>query len=142
MPAFDAGSVVEPLEYKFEAFVPGCNGVIREPSDRQVADYLAGVKNLVKSFRGQLPEDLLSGSADPAALMTAAEDLDPELVVKFHAELAGLIAALCSGEPSKEQILALPIRIRGVFYDWLQREVMSPEAAPGGGSTQAATARR
>jgi hypothetical protein len=28
--------------------VPGCHGVVAEPTDRQIADYLAGIKKLVK----------------------------------------------------------------------------------------------
>ena len=49
--------------------------------------------------------------------------------------MAGIAAGLCSGEPSKDDILRLPPRIRAMFLAWLQREVMSPEAAPGGGSS-------
>lgn len=136
MPGFNAATVVEPLDYDFRT--PGNpnapHGTVREPTDRQLAEYLAGIKALLARFRGQLPEDLLAGDANPGDLINAVEDLDPEIVIQFHAEMAGLFAELCSGEPSKDQILALPIRIRAMFYGWLQQEVMSPEAAPGGGS--------
>lgn len=141
MAGFDAGSVVDPLDYKFEAFVPGCNGTIREPSDRQIADYLAGIKGLVKEYQDKLPPSLISGGTDAASLAVAVEDLDPEIVVSFHDAIAGLFAELCSGQPSKADILGLPPRTRAMFYQWLQQEVMSPEAAAGGGNAQARTLR-
>ena len=165
MAGFDAASVVEALDYAFDSckgdhegscwrgseteprpakctvFVPGCHGVVAEPTDRQIAGYLSGIKKLVKDYQGQLPDNLVTGEADAAALTDAAEELDPEVVVRLHGDVAGLFAGLCSGEPSREDILRLPPRIRAFFYRWLQQEVMSPEAAPGGGRTQVKTLR-
>jgi hypothetical protein len=37
--------------------------------------------------------------------------------------------------------MALPMRIRTIFYRWLQEEVMSPEAVSGGGNAQVTTLR-
>jgi hypothetical protein len=137
---FDAASVVEPLDYTLKPHVDRA-GTIREPTDQQIAAYLAGVKKLIKDFRGQLPDEMLAGSTDVGAMLTAVEDLDADITVKFNDEMAGLAADLCSGEPSKDDILSLPPRIRAMFLAWLQREVMSPEAAPGGGKTQVKTLR-
>jgi len=141
--AFDAGSVVEPLTWNFASLKDPAgkpyvdkSGVVREPTDRQLADYLAGIKKLIKEFRGKLPDDLMTGTATPAELTSAVDDLDPETVTQFHAGLAAVVADLCSGTPSKDDLLGLPIRIRSVFYTWLQQEVMAPEAAPGGGNAQ------
>lgn len=138
MAGFNAATVVEPLDYDFRTKdnPKGKYGVIREPNDRQIADYMSGVKTLVKGLRADLPEAIAKGGddVDIAALFMAVDDLDPEVVVKFHDDMAGIFASLCSGEPSKEDILSVPIRIRVVFYGWLQTEVMSPEVAPGAGS--------
>jgi len=136
MAGFNAATVVEPLDYDFRTKEnpKAIHGVIKEPNDRQIADYMAGVKKLVKTLQSDLPDALQTGSDDLTALFMAVDDLDPEIIVKFHDEMAGLFAALCSGEPSKEDLLTLPIRIRVVFYGWLQQEVMSPEVAPGAGS--------
>lgn len=138
MAGFNAATVVEPLDYDFRTKdnPKGKYGVIREPNDRQIADYMSGVKTLVKGLRADLPEAIAKGGddVDIAALFMAVDDLDPEVVVKFHDDMAGIFAALCSGDPSKEDILSVPIRIRVVFYGWLQTEVMSPEVAPGAGS--------
>lgn len=141
MAGFNAAAVVEPLEYTLRPHVDKA-GIIREPTDRQIADYLAGFKKLIKDFRGQMPDGLVAGgTSDIAAILTAVEDLDPEVILKFNAETAALFADLCSGDPSKDDILALPPRIRAMFLAWVQREVMSPEAAPGGGSGQVKTLR-
>lgn len=141
MPGFNAATVVEPLDYDFRTTEnpKAPHGVIKEPTDRQLADYLAGIKKLLAKFKGQLPESLLGGDVNPVDLFNAMDDLDPEVVVNFHADMAGLFAELCSGDPSKADILGLPIRVRAIFYAWLQQEVMSPEAAPGAGSGQVVT---
>lgn len=143
MAGFNAETVVEPLDYDFRTKdnPDARHGTIREPSDRQIADYMAGIKQLVRDFQGKLPESLVAGDADAASLTDATEDLDPEIVMELNGALATLLAALCSDEPSREDILRLPPRIRAHFYAWLQREVMSPEAAPGGGRAQVKTLR-
>ena len=140
MAGFDAGNVVEPLDYTLKPHVDK-SGTVKEPTDQQIAAYLAGVQKLVRDFRGKLPDAMIAGGGDVGAMLTAVEDMDPEVAVKFNEELAALAAALCSGEPSQEDILAVPPRIRGKFMVWLQGEVMNPEAAAGGGSGQARTLR-
>jgi hypothetical protein len=139
MAGFDSGAVVEPLDYTFEAHIKGCKGTIAEPTDQQLADYLAGLKKLVKEYQGQLPDGLIQGESNVTDLMSAVDDLEPDIIVKFHDGIAGLFAGLCSGDPDKATLLKLPIRIRSVFYAWLQQEVMSPEAAPGAGIAQVVT---
>lgn len=143
MAGFNAGTVVEALDYDFrtKADPDAIHGTVREPTDRQIAEYMAGIKKLVRDYQGKLPEGLVTGTADAASLTDAAEDLDPEVVIGLHGDVATLFAALCSNEPSREDILRLAPRIRAHFYGWLQREVMNPEAAPGGGSSQARTLR-
>lgn len=134
MAKFDAAKVVEELAYDFR---PHCDkyGTVREPSDRQLADYMAQSKKLAASLKEKLPEGILdSDSASATEMFDAVENLDPEIVVEFHQDMAGIFATLCSGDPSRDDILRLPIRIRVMFYAWLQQEVMNPEAVPGGGS--------
>jgi hypothetical protein len=131
MPAFDSGSVVEPLDYSFEKHIPGCKGTVQEPTDKQIAKYLADVKKMSAEMKASLPEGI--DADDPMELLAAMETLDTDIVLKMHDTLAGIYASLCSGEPSKATLLKLPARIRVMFYAWLQQEVMAPEAAPGGG---------
>jgi hypothetical protein len=165
MAGFNAGTVVEALDYAFDSckgehegscwrgseaeprpakctvFVPGCHGAIAEPTDRQIAVYQAGLRNLAKEYEGKLPASMLAGDASAAALTEAAMAVDPEIVIELHGDIAALFAALCSDEPSREDILKVPPRIRAFFYQWLAGEVMSPEAASGGGNAQVKTLR-
>jgi hypothetical protein len=134
LPAFSAESVVEALDYSFLPYTDA-KGTIREPADKQIASFLTGVKKVVKESEDKLPETV--DPADPSSVMEALDDLDPEDVVSLMGKMAGLYADLCSGDPSKAQIMALPMRVRQQFYVWLQSEVMSPEAGPGAGKAQA-----
>ena len=131
MPAFNAETVVEALEFTFEPFVRGCHGVIKEPDDRQVAVFLDGIKKVTAEAKADLPADVAADS--PAELIDAAENLDPEVVVKLMRDMAETYSGLCSGFPSADQILGLSMRRRQGFYTWLMNEVMNPEAGPGAG---------
>lgn len=136
---FNAGTVVEALDWTFEPFVPGAKGVIAEPGDAQIKTYLAAVKALGAKIRADIPD--APDSTDPTDLLAALEGLDLDGVAELTGEMAGIVSDLCSGTPSKDTILALPPRRRTMFYGWLQQEVMSPEAAPGGGRAQVTTLR-
>lgn len=135
MAGFKAEGVVEALDYDFRPYV-NASGTIKEPSDRQIADFLATVKTVIKEAQeegGGLPD--VPGD-DPAALLQAMDDLDPEIVTRLMAKMTSAYSALCSGKPTATQIASLPMRIRQVFFNWLQSEVMSPEVVTGAGSGQ------
>jgi hypothetical protein len=134
VPAFNAATVVEALDWTFEPFVPGARGQIQEPTDDQIDAYLKSLKDLTASVRDKVPD--VPDGADPVDLMAAIDDLDATVVRELTEKMAEICAALCSGAPSQEQILALPPRRRTMFYGWLQQEVMSPEAAPAAGNAQ------
>jgi hypothetical protein len=135
---FNAATVVLPLDWTFEPFVQA-KGTVKEPTDDQIVKFLAGIKDLVARLHEKAEASV--ESRDPADLVDAIEELDPAVVGEFHQSLAGIFAALCSNEPASEQILGVPMRIRVLFYAWLRQEVMSPEAAPGGGDAQVTTLR-
>jgi hypothetical protein len=130
LPAFSAESVVEALDYSFKPYTDA-KGTIREPTDKLIASFLTGIKKVVKESEDKLPKTV--DPDDPSSVMDALEDLDPEDMVSLMDKMAGLYANLCSGDPSKTQIKALPMRVRQQFFQWLQTEVMSPEAGPGAG---------
>jgi hypothetical protein len=136
MAGFNAAAVVEALDYTFEPYAPGCTGSVREPDDKQIADYMAATRQMVNDFRGRLPDELIGGATTITSVLDGVENLDVTVMAEFTGAMAEVAAALCSGTPSKEDILKLPPRRRAHFYAWLQREVMSPEAAPGGGKSQ------
>lgn len=130
---FNAATVVEDLDWTFEPFVQA-KGKIKEPNDDQINGFLKDFKAIVAEVRAKVPT--VAEDADPVDLMSALDDMDLDSVDELTGKLAGLYAALCSGEPSRETILALPPRRRAMFYGWLQQEVMNPEAAPAAGNAQ------
>ena len=69
-------------------------------------------------------------------MLKAIDELEPEKFVEVMTELADMHAKLCSGKPSRAQILAVPIRRRLALFAYLQGEVMSPELVPAGGGQQ------
>lgn len=135
MPQFDAGSVVEPLECKLKPYTD-FDDAIPEPSDKQVGVFLRGLREIMADARELSGADLTAGT-DPNEVVKALDVLDPEKFVEITSRWAALYADLCSGRPSKAQILAVPLRRRQLFYAWLQEEVLSPEAGPGAGNGQA-----
>lgn len=132
MPGFNAGSVVEPLDYDFNPYIKA-EGVIKEPTDKQIGGLLASIKDLGKKITADAGIDGLN-TEDPFAVMLALENLDPDVFVTVMGDMAATFSELCSGHPTKTQILGLPLRVRMGFYTWLMSEVINPEASTGAGS--------
>jgi|SRR5215469_2963438 len=132
MPAFDAGTVVEALDWDFTKAGVKAKGTVPEPSDKKIGQFLDGLKKLYedaqKSGLAVEGDDL-----SPSQMVEALNSLTGEAFEKFMADTAALFAQLCSDRPSTEQLLGLPLRVRAHFYAWLQTEVINPEAGTGGG---------
>jgi hypothetical protein len=139
MAGFDAGKAVSPLDYTLKPYID-VGGRLKEPSDRQIADFMDGIKGLFKQAKAAGLEGLENADeGDPNALMDALDQLSGDAVVEMFETMAGMYADLCSGVPSKEQLLQLPLRVRGAFYEWVQNEVINPEAAPAAGMRPVST---
>lgn len=139
MPGFNAGAVVEKLEYDFSAFGGG-SGVIAEPSDKLLGDFMAGLKDIAALAQKLVPDlDGIPDDPAPADIAVVLDQLDTDSYVQVMEKMAALHSALCSGTPAEEDILRVPPRIRMLFYGWLQREVMNPEPLPGAGKTPQVT---
>lgn len=135
MPAFNAADVVEALEWDFHGAGVKAKGVTPEPTDRQIGDFLDGLKKLFEGSRELLPGDV-SAAATPEQMLEAMSAVTGDAFVDMMAGIAGLFAELCSNKPTKDQLLALPLRVRVHFYGWVQSEVVNPEAVTGGGNAQ------
>ena len=138
MPKFDAGAVVESLEWDFTgAGVPElvkAKGIVPEPSDAAIGRFLDGLKQLYLKSQGEaLAGASIGPDATPEDMLDALSSLSGDDFVSFMADTAGLFAELCGDSPSQAQLLALPARVRVRFYGWIQAEVVSPEAAPAAG---------
>lgn len=135
MPKFEAANVVEPLTYDFRPYVDA-SGTIDEPSDKMVGVFMSEIQGITSGGLGRVgisQEDIAEAGDDPSKIMDAVAGLKPDEMVKVFADMAAAYAKLCDGKPSKAQLLKLPLRVRVLFFGWLQREVMSPEAAPPAG---------
>lgn len=133
MPSFNAGSVVDPLDYDFTAFNGG-KGTIAEPTDAQVGDFMQGMRDLMREAReitGAAGVDM--SDATLAELGVALDQLDSEVYQDFARKMGRLHAGLCGAQPTYEDIMAVPVRIRNLFFAWLSGEVMNPEAKSGAG---------
>lgn len=137
MPQFDAETIVDPIKLKLLPYVEGFDWtVIAEPSDRQIGEFLKGLKELMSGAMKTIGIEDGVDVTDPEQMMRALDDLEPDKFVEVQETMAALHAGLCSDCPSKEQLLKVPMRRRMALFNWLQGEVLNPEAAPGGGNAQ------
>jgi len=137
MPSFDAAAIVEPIHVKLMPYAQFDEDV-QEPSDKQLGAFLSALKKLQGS--GGLAAIGIEGGlidiTDQGAVMKAIDELEPDKFVEVMTELADMHSKLCSGKPSRAQILAVPIRRRLALFAYLQGEVMSPEIEPAAGGPQ------
>jgi len=135
MPTFDASTVVEALDWDFHAAGVKAKGTIPEPSDAAIGKFLDDVKTLYTKAQGSgLAIEIDRAELTPSQMLDALSSVTGEAYVTFMADLAEIFAELCSGKPTKANLLALPMRVRVKFYAWVQEEVVSPEAGTGAGT--------
>ena len=131
MSGFDAGALVEPLNYNFAPFCPEISGTIPEPTDKQIETFLAKIKTIMETANkgiGGLSDD------DPDAFLEALSSMDPKVVTGTIRDMARAYAELCSRNPSFEDLMKAPMRVRILFFRWVQQEVFSPEVRTGAGT--------
>jgi hypothetical protein len=137
MPKFDVGTVVESLDYDFTAITKGVKGTIPEASDDRIGKFLGDLRDLMKEaskLAGDGSEDEDEG--DPGVILARLNDLDPDQFVVILKKMSATYAELCQDKPSEAHIQALPLRVRRKFFEWVTREMVSPEAEPAGTSAQ------
>lgn len=133
MAKFSAASIAaESLDWDFHELGVAANGTIPEPSDKVIGDFLDGLKNLYAKTQETLPN--LPEDASTEQMLEALSTVTGKQFVDLMAEVAGLFAKLCGNQPSKAQLLALPMRYRVHFYAWVNAEVVNPEAGTGAGA--------
>jgi len=135
MPTFDSSTVtVEDLAWDLHGFGVKAKGTIPEPSDGAIGKFLDDLKTLYAKAQGTGLDADLPENATAAQMMDALAGITGETFVAFMADLAGIFAELCGDKPTKANLLALPMRVRVKFYEWVQQEVVNPEAGPGAGN--------
>lgn len=127
MPTFNA-SEAEPLDYDFNPYIDA-KGTVPEPTDDQVAAFYDG---LSRQFELALGDDRTDGVdfTEPMSVAALLSSLREEDNRKLYEALLELHVAVCSGAPSREQLEALPFRLRRMFYGavqgWLRPESWQP----------------
>lgn len=140
---FDAAKRVEPLDYDFTTLNPvptgleDCKGTIAEPTTTRLQAFLDGYYSLLEMLHSVDPRALKyvpetdDGKEDKApqhrfADMASAldawesrEDIHREDRVKAEQVYTELITGICGGAITKEQVAAMPARIRTEFLSWL-----------------------
>ena len=105
MAGFDASTAVEPMEYDFTAY-GGSKGIVPEPSTKEMQVFQRDFAKVMR--KGQALE-----ISDEEAMKLTDKQFD-----KLQADAQGigeeldeLIAQLCKGEPSREDVAKLPFRV-------------------------------
>ena len=126
MAKFTAADAGDPLEYDFRPH-DDATGTVPEPTDDQVAEFYAALGRGLEDALGEervAEVDLTSpyGVASLLGSLTADEHRAMyDYLLTTHADV-------CSGSPSREQIAALPFRLRRAFYGAVQ-EWLRPESS-------------
>jgi len=127
--SFDAGTVIEPLEWNFEKYGGG-SGVIPEPTDRQFAQFQKSIKSLLESS-GMMPlaRAAAGGNINPADALKLMSEMPEGGLDKLNDQMVEIISVFTSNCPSAEQINRLPMRVRQAFMGWVMGQ-FGPKASP------------
>jgi hypothetical protein len=79
-------------------------------------------------------KEFAASDSDPDAFLEALASLDPKMVTGTIRDMARAYAALCSNHPSFEDLMKAPMRVRILFFRWVQQEIFSPEVKTGAGT--------
>lgn len=140
MAKFDSAAfTAESLEWDFSGFGVQASGIVPEPKDQQIGKFLDDLKALYLTTQKELPS--LPEDASAEQMLEGLSQVTGKQWVKLMSDVAGLFAELCSQQPSKTQLLALPMRWRIQFYGWIQSEVVNPEVVTGAGNVVAMSPR-
>lgn len=117
MPKFDASRAVTVLDYDFNKFGAG-KGITPEPSDAQIFRY--------SKLMADLGAELGISETDPKKIAEFAASITEEDMMEQALKQAEITAELCSDQPSRDDLMKLPPRVRAAFYGWLS-EHLNPE---------------
>jgi len=127
---FDAAKT-SPLEFSFRPHVDVA-GTIPDPSEARVRAFNLAVDKLRREAADETTKLLAEQDGDEQT-----QPDDPGLAEKataiaerLHEKELDLVAELCAGTPTREQIADLPHRVRVAFMEWLGEELRNPTTLP------------
>jgi hypothetical protein len=119
---FDASSAVVALDYDFSEYVEDAKGTIPEPTSDGFQRYFARLQEAVTGLGlADLGDD-----PGPEQIGRALAALGDDAFAKISETMLDATAELCQGSPTRDQIEALPYRIRQAFFGWLQGQLADP----------------
>lgn len=152
MAGFDAGSAVEPMDWDFSKFGAG-KGTVPEPSDveidRFMRQYQVLATQVIRSAEAQTNQQLQElierrakeddpDSPEKPLTLEQSVEVMKQVDLGNSAEIANamldLIITITKGQPSREQLMALPHRVRGAFYGWLIGQLTNPDFSVAAGT--------
>lgn len=131
MSGFKASEAVERLDYDFtdlqvsdpaqQEILAGAKGTIPEPSQQQLDGYFEAMRTLLSDLGVDLAD-----AGSPQQLMAAFAKLPEGALERMNEGMVQAVADLCGGQPSRDQIAALPPRVRQAFVGWLSGQFANP----------------
>lgn len=150
MAGFDAGNVVEAMDWDFTKYKAG-KGTVPEPSDVELERFLRKYRVLVTSVMQAAGVEIIVRDNEMIELkpdgVTRTQALTMPEAIKLMGEIdlekveesssykisdamLDLVVTITKGKPSKQQLLKLPNRIRGAFFGWLIGQLTNPDFGP------------
>lgn len=119
--AFDAGKVVEALDWSWRPYVD-LSGTVPEPTDDELRKMNAALRDATVAITG---EDF--DPEDRKALNAAFSKLTDDQLKANQAANLEAVAIVTKNSPSLEQLRKAPARLQREFIKWLMRELNDPE---------------
>lgn len=135
---FDAGEAVTSLDWDFTKFNAG-KGTTAEPSTQAVElfhkKYVAFARAVNNEFGTPHPERE-EDSPEPMSFKAALEAISSIDISSLTEETDGIflemVAEVCGGSPSLEQLRKLPIRVQTAFCGWIVAQLLDPNVYASG----------
>jgi hypothetical protein len=114
------------VQYDFRPFSE-IRGVIPDPSDDMIQLYHKTFKKVMKnSGINELPSDS-DIRINPERMQEYMDKIDEFDGIEIHHKILEIVAELCVNQPSVEDMMTLPYRVRVGFIRHVQKELISPE---------------
>lgn len=125
---FNAETAVSKLDWDFTTFVPDAKGVTPEPSVDQAEAFLSAMRDLA----AEADADDDTGEGDRPVLsdqeaLAKFEGMSSEKMRALSEKLIGAFADVCSNNPTREQITALPYRQQQAFFGYIYGQILNPQ---------------
>ena len=119
--AFDAGKVVEALDWDLRPYVDA-HGTVPEPTDDEIRTMNDRLREITVATVGADFDP-----TDRTAALKAFASLTAEDVEKFADAQLDAVVVVTKDSPSRETLAGTPPRIRMKFIKWLMQELNDPE---------------